>query len=427
MSESEETIYSTMFKSLKHPVRRKILRILSDKPMGFSEMLDGLGVSSSHLTYHLESLGELVTKVDGGNYKLSTFGEAAVNTMRIVEDAPVVPSKQRWMMSWRWKSILAALVIGIILLASFSALQFNSMNQLSNEQMQLQAKYDQLLSFTASTDKAISFLRDVIRLDLSKYDVALVSNTNQSLQDLGGVIEQNLRYSLVGSDSEIDVLLRFRNNMLYYYESTMMKGAPVYREAQPFTVLDSAKWLLQNLWSYEGAPYLEVMNSTLYHIPEDANSIQLTDGNMKFNMSVSSANGEMQWYYSENGADFASKCLKLTFVNQVVKELDDSYFLYSIGNAQVNVDQAGAIQAARNAVKTYTFNSGSQQVSYKVLDQPVSAVFDPTPREDPLALVPHWTVTLYLDTTNQQTIFNRIAVGIWADTGKIEPPKPLSG
>jgi predicted transcriptional regulator len=397
--------------------------------MGFSEMLEELGVSSSHLTYHLESLGELVSKTEAGDYKLSTFGTAAVSTMRIVEDAPVVPSKQRWSMSFRWKPIFGALIIGIVLLASFSILQFNSMNQMSIEQTQLQAKYNQLLSFTASTDKAISFLRDVVRLDLSKYDVTLVSNTNQSLPDLGGVIEQNLRYSLVGSDSEIDVLLRFRNSMLYYYESTLMKGAPVYLDAQPFTVLDSAKWLLQNLWSYEGAHYLEDMNSTLYHIPEDTKSIQqLTDGNLKFNMSILGTNAEMQWYYSENGADFTSKCLKLTFVNQILKELDDSYFLYSIGNAQVNVDQAGAIQTARNAVKTYTFNSGSQQISYKVLDQPVSAVFDPTPREeDPLALVPHWTVTLYLDTTNQQTIFNRIAVGIWADTGKIEQPKLLSG
>jgi hypothetical protein len=390
-------------------------------------MLEELGVSSSHLTYHLESLGELVSKTEAGDYKLSTFGTAAVSTMRIVEDAPVVPSKQRWSMSFRWKPIFGALIIGIVLLASFSVLQFNSMNQMYNEQTQLQAKYNQLLAFTASTDKANSFLRDVIRLDLSKYDATLVSNTNQSLPGVGGVVEQNLRYSLVGSDSEIDVLLRFRNNMLYYYESTLMKGTPIYAEAQPFTVLDSAKWLLQNLWSYEGAAYLEDMNSTLYHIPEAAKSIQLTDGNMKFNMSVLGANTEMQWYYSESGADFTSKCLKLTFVNQVLKELDDTYFLYSIGNAQVNVDQAGAIQAARNAVKTYTWSTGTQQVSYKVLDQPVSAVFDPMPREDPLALVPHWTVTLYLDTTNQQTIFNRIAVGIWADTGKIENIKPLSG
>jgi DNA-binding transcriptional ArsR family regulator len=36
-----------MFSSLKHPARRKILRVLADKPLGFSEMLELLGISSS--------------------------------------------------------------------------------------------------------------------------------------------------------------------------------------------------------------------------------------------------------------------------------------------------------------------------------------------------------------------------------------------
>jgi hypothetical protein len=323
-----------MFKSLKHPVRRKILRILSDKPMGFSEMLDGLGVSSSHLTYHLESLGELVAKVDGGNYKLSTFGEAAVNTMRIVEDAPAVQSQQRWSMSLRWKPIFGALVIGIVLLASFSVLQLNNMNQMSSEQSQLQAKYNELLSFTASTDKAISFLRDVIQLDLTKYDAELLSNTVNSPDEFkGAVVEQNLIYSLTSSDSKMTVNFRFRNNLLYSYSVSLRDGAPIYAGAQPFIVLDSAKWLLQKMRYYEDSPYLEDMNRTLYQVSETTASIQLTEGNLKFNMSILDANTGMQWYYSENNVDFTAKGLKLKFDGLVLTELDDSYFLYSIGNA----------------------------------------------------------------------------------------------
>jgi len=58
MASSEDEIYSIMFTSLKHPVRRKILRMLSNKPMTFMEMVENLGVSTSHLTYHLENLGE---------------------------------------------------------------------------------------------------------------------------------------------------------------------------------------------------------------------------------------------------------------------------------------------------------------------------------------------------------------------------------
>jgi predicted transcriptional regulator len=93
MPDSEEEIYSTMFSSLKHPARRKILRMLAEKQMTFSQMLEALGVSSSHLTYRLENLGELVSKEENGKYRLSTFGEASVSTMKIVEEAPAVRSR----------------------------------------------------------------------------------------------------------------------------------------------------------------------------------------------------------------------------------------------------------------------------------------------------------------------------------------------
>ncbi len=86
LSDPEEEPYSIIFASLKHPVRRKILRMLSEKSMTFSEMLDVLKVSSPFLTYHLENLGELVCKTGNGKYRLSTFGETAVVTMSRVED-----------------------------------------------------------------------------------------------------------------------------------------------------------------------------------------------------------------------------------------------------------------------------------------------------------------------------------------------------
>src|SRR3989304_468639 len=114
MSDSEETIYSTMFSSLKHPARRKILRMLSERPMTFSELLDALEVSSSNLTYHLESLGELLFKTESGAYKLSTFGVASVNTMRIVEEGPAVGKNQRWSLSPPWKSVFSVLAVTVI-------------------------------------------------------------------------------------------------------------------------------------------------------------------------------------------------------------------------------------------------------------------------------------------------------------------------
>ena len=158
VSDSEETIYSTMFSSLKHPSRRKILRMLADEPLSFSKMLEKLGISSSHLTYHLENLGELVSKMENGEYKLSTFGAASVDTMKLVEEAPAVRSKYGFPLSLRWRSILAILIIGIVLLASMSYVQYASLNHLSGEHELLESKYDQLLSRSAGADDAITFI-----------------------------------------------------------------------------------------------------------------------------------------------------------------------------------------------------------------------------------------------------------------------------
>jgi predicted transcriptional regulator len=124
MASSEDEIYSIMFTSLKHPARRKVLRMLAEKPMTFSELVEYLGVSSSHLTYHLESLGELIYKLDNGQYKLSTFGEATVSAMRGVEEAPTIESKQRRRLHFKWKALFGVLLIGILVLSGMTIVQF---------------------------------------------------------------------------------------------------------------------------------------------------------------------------------------------------------------------------------------------------------------------------------------------------------------
>jgi len=142
MSNLEEEIYSTMFTSLKHSIRRKILRMLSKRSRNFSEMLKDLGISSSHLTYHLENLGELVSKTDDGKYRLSKFGEAAVGTMSEVEE---VRNKERfWSLPIKWKSFFVLLTIGLVVLAGVSYNQNWSLNRLSTEHRQLSTEFEQL-------------------------------------------------------------------------------------------------------------------------------------------------------------------------------------------------------------------------------------------------------------------------------------------
>jgi len=96
MASSEEETYSTVFASLKHPIRRKILRILSAGPESFSELQKAFNIESSHLTYHLEGLGNLLLKTEDGKYALSSLGEAAVSMMKQVEEPPKTVSPLRF-------------------------------------------------------------------------------------------------------------------------------------------------------------------------------------------------------------------------------------------------------------------------------------------------------------------------------------------
>jgi len=426
MPDSEEEIYSIMFSSLKHPARRKILRMLAEKPMTFSQMLEAIGVSSSHLTYHLENLGELLSKADNGKYRLSTFGEAAVNTMKIVEEAPAVRSRYGLPLSLRWRSILAVLIIAVVLLASFSYVQYASLSQLSNDNKLLQSRYDQLLSWSASTDDAIAFLQNVIQLDTGEYQATLLRDTMEQRSDLGGVAEEILSYSLTNSESQIDVILRFRNQKLSQYRA-LFEGSPFYSQPQPYTLLDAARGVLERLNSFEDTAYLQKMLEMLDQVEETENA-EVVEDNVKLTASISGRNAELIWQYTENGVDFSPKSLSLIFESGVLKELSDGWFLFTIETATVTVStEQQAIAIARNAVEGFTWTVDSVKVSgFTVLEEPVLAVFHPTLRSGDLALVPYWEVTLYLDKVYTGGV-NRIGVGVWADNGEVRRIRTLSG
>ena len=417
MEDSKEEIYSTMFSSLKHPARRKILRILSEKPLTFSEMLDLLGVSSSNLTYHLESLGELISQ-EKGIYKLSTFGSAAVGTMKIVEEAPEVQSKKRGAMSLKWKTALGVLLIGIMVFASVSALSLNMLNQTTSQRDSLQSKYNQLLSWSASTNKAITFLQQVTQIDTSHYQATLLSNTIEQRSDLGGALEQIMTYSLTSSDSKMDVVFRFRNNQLSRYQIIMVEGSPVYDQPQPSSILDTAKSLLERLAIYEDTSYLANMSSILSLVNTAAQTIEISEGNIKLNVTISGDSGQILMMYTENGVDFSPKSLNLVFDNGDLTSLTDGWFLFTIGGTTVNISSDKAIQLATNALKGYSWMSNGTSVSnFNVLPQPVSAVFHPNTKNG-LALYPQWTVTFYLDKVYPGGV-NSLMVELWADSGDV--------
>lgn len=432
MSSSTEEAYSAMFSSLRHPARRKILRMLSEREMSFSQMLDELEIPGSHLTYHLENLGELIVKMEDGKYKLSSVGEASFSIMRGAEEAPNSHTKKFSLLPLRWKTLVTVFIIGITLLASLSCVQYYSLNQLSNDYELLKAELEkaklqnqQIISWS-SAERAMNIIRDVVQIDTTKYQTTLLRDTIENRSDLDSVVEEILQYSLTTSDSKIDLVLRFRNDHFSLCQISLIEGIPpfdpIYIQPQPTGVLEAARGIIERYRSVSSDPYLEDM-STLLASANEVNTEQ-TLGNVKLKATVYGDNAEVILMYTANGFDYSTKRIRLVFQQHVLQELSDDWFLYRVSDAQVSVSRGQAIQIARNTAQNFEWTANGVQVTdFNIIAD--SAVFVPHPRTESLTLVPYWFVTLYLDKEYPGGV-NSITVGVWADNGEVANIQALS-
>jgi DNA-binding transcriptional ArsR family regulator len=440
MSNLSKEPYSIMFSSLKHPSRRKILRMLAEKPRNFSKIEEKLGISSSNLTYHLENLGELLTKMDDGSYKLSKLGEAAVITMKGVEESSDIKFSSPLSLPLRWKSLFVFLIIGIVILSGVSYVQFASFNQLSSDFQQISTEYDQLefeydhvladnerlLSWGKSPTKVLAFLKDVIHLDITKYHSTLASNTVEYRNDLGGIVEELFKYTLNYEGSTVDVTLRFRNNELSRFYLYVLEGTPIYSQLQPTNVLDVSKGIIERYYEYSGASYLENIKNILMNVNEPGD-FETSAGNVKIIRSAEGNNVKIECFYVENNIDFKSKSVVLSFDSYGFLEvLNDDWTIFSVGSTEVNVSKEEAINIAIDYASDFSWVANGVTISnFTVVSEPVTAELWPHSREQTLELIPYWYVTLYLDREYPGRV-DRLAVGLWADTGKVSTIQTLS-
>jgi len=126
----EDDTYSTIFTALKHPIRRRILRILNQTPTTYTDILTQLGIDNGLLNYHLDNMKDLITKGEGGKYSLSEFGRAAVNVTEKVE-APA-KDKTNWLGVKPMIGVLLILAIAIASLSAFSIYQLDQLNKQGN-------------------------------------------------------------------------------------------------------------------------------------------------------------------------------------------------------------------------------------------------------------------------------------------------------
>jgi hypothetical protein len=400
-------------------------------------MLESLAIPSSHLTYHLENLGELVVKDENGKYQLSSFGKAAVSMMKGAEEVPDTRTKRFSGLPLRWKTLYALFIIAIVLLGTISYYQLNSFNNLSNNYSNLQKSYNNIkvqnedLLLSNTTDNAAeakTIIQDVLQIDTSKYQMTLLSDTVQVRTDLDGMVEEVMQYSLTNTASQFDLTLRFRDGHFSLFQISQLTGYPsfplIYTVPQPTDIVQACQGLLERYEAAFNYSYMGQVN-TLMASADDLTTAQAL-GNTNLQISSYSGGADITLMYTANGTNFPAKSVNLVYGNDALTQFSDDWFLYSIGSTEVNVTQAQAVQIAMNAVKTYSYNVNGTRVSnFQVLSSPVSAEFYPKPRTNNLTLYPYWYVTLHLAKTYPGGV-TEIGVGVWADTGQASSIQAIS-
>ena len=115
--------------------------------------------------------------------------------------------------------------------------------------------------------------------------IKLLDDTMNWRQDLGAA-EEEVRYQLTNSTSNLVVYFRFRDGNFSRYDLTQVESAPIFTMSQPNDVLQNAKNTLDRYGVFSNQSYVANMSSLLSTV-NYLNSTTVTQGNMKLQIDVS--------------------------------------------------------------------------------------------------------------------------------------------
>ena len=198
--EAEET-YSVIYSALKHPIRRRILRMLNDNELTYTQMLKTLDIDTGHLNYYLESLGELVVKTADGKYRLSEFGNAAVNLMTGIEETEPAPKERTKSRFSRRKitrlsqvlSIVTLVLIGVLLMSMSNYSEYSNAGSEGPFGLQtLQPNASLTTNVIVSlrdfpTNTLTSYYKTFLQTEIIKTNVTLQVQVTESVYPMGNI------------------------------------------------------------------------------------------------------------------------------------------------------------------------------------------------------------------------------------------------
>jgi DNA-binding transcriptional ArsR family regulator len=194
----EEDTYNIIFKAMQHPIRRRILRTLSEAPSTYTEIQRTLNIDNGLLNYHLDNMKDLLTKNEEEKYTLSEFGKATVNLVKGVEE----PAKQAssYSSSQFTVKLMVIVLAAVVLVSSAVVLDFN------NKYVDLSERFNnknlELAQLEYTNTRLEETLRDVNATLISTQKTPLVEESLQNLitSEAGGNVTRRWMWILDSGD-----------------------------------------------------------------------------------------------------------------------------------------------------------------------------------------------------------------------------------
>lgn len=278
---------------------------------------------------------------------------------------------------------------------------------------------------TIANDKAtaLSFMKNVIQLDTSKYAITLSYDTEGANI---GVSTDYLGYGLVQKTSPFDrtvnAIFAITNNTVTSF-SIQPTGGQLFFTTSTTNSFDSAKRIMQNDQTWTHDSDVNKMVSLLNKAGSEKNAIELLD-NIELKVSTTPEQTQFSWSYTYNGADYSS--VNLEFQNLYGLQsitFSDNRGIYTVGNTNVSVSKQQAIQIADNYVRSLSYqldygNGSLITVKGLTINETDTTANLSTTSQDSVTLCPCWSVQVPLAHNYPEKTY-AVSVSVWAGNGTV--------
>jgi DNA-binding transcriptional ArsR family regulator len=158
------SLIAELFEKISHPTRLKILALLQDTPLNFTQLKTALNIESNgNLDHHLKKLDALIYLDVGGLYKLSDDGKEALRAVQVME-ASVNTKKETAAATQGNKVFYAFLAITCILPVSVVAMLIWSASDVPSPAT-LSVTMSVLIAMSIGMVAAVRGIRRTIKVD----------------------------------------------------------------------------------------------------------------------------------------------------------------------------------------------------------------------------------------------------------------------